>query len=203
MPKRSTYPENPNRYKYYVGCILAVALGMILGLGWRRSHLPEPAPVPQRFDLTEVNGISTHQELVMVYVGATGCEASNRPEMEDHLATIRAGLAKHAAAIDSRFVAVGIALNWDVAEGLAHLSASGHFDEVNAGQNALNSGALRYIWDTHPGPAATPQVMLLHRTLSVNSAGVTSIEEDLLVRRVGLAEIGTWVARGLPTPITE
>lgn len=182
---------------------LAVAVGVGLGLGWSRLYSPEPAPAVQTIDFTEVDGISIHKELVLVYVGAASCASSNRPEIEDYLAAIRAGWEGRAAALDSRFVSVGVALDWNVAEGLAHLSASGHFDEVNAGQNALSSGALRYIWDAHPGPAATPQVLLLNRTLSVNGAGVTAIEEDLLVRRVGVAEIGTWLARGMPTPLTR
>ena len=53
------------------------------------------------------------------------------------------------------------------------------------------------------GPAATPQVLLLVRNLRVNRAGEPTIEENLLVGRVGLTETETWLARGMPTPLIQ
>ena len=143
---------------------------MGLGLGWSWSNYAEPTPATGGIDFSEVSGVSTHKELVLVYVGASACAASSRREMQEVLVKVRAGLGERASALGLRFVSVGVALDWNVREGLAHLSAAGPFDEVNAGQHALNAGALRYI---------------------------------VIVRRVGLTETETWLARGMPTPLIQ
>jgi hypothetical protein len=66
-------------------------------------------------------GTIAFEELLMVYVGAASCSWSNVPEMQQMLRDVKSSLISQARANGWRFHAVGIAIDWDVEAGLAHL----------------------------------------------------------------------------------
>jgi hypothetical protein len=85
---------------------------------------------------------------------------------------------------------------------LAHLDKIGSFDEVSAGQGVLNLAAAHFISRDHRGMAATPQLIVVERTVRAEAGGVdpTSVREQVLVRKVGVAEISNWLAANAPLP---
>lgn len=71
------------------------------------------------------------------------------------------------------------------------------------GRSWLNEGMLKYVWDELPGKAATPQILIVDRSVKVRSAenpvyGLHS--ERLVVRKVGMKEIRQWYELGTPLP---
>ncbi len=95
---------------------------------------------------------------------------------------------------------IGIAKDSVAEQGIRHLRRFGRFDEIMAGRGWRNAGVLRYIYDDFPGPAATPQVLVLRRTLANNVGQWEVLKEEVLVRKVGLMEIRNWVNRGATIP---
>jgi hypothetical protein len=98
----------------------------------------------------------------------------------------------------------GIGLDTDAAVSVAHLARLGHFDEIAAGGEWLNSAALRYHWGDLAGPAGTPQILVLGRTVVSQRLGNTELpeitSETMLARKLGLTEILIWIQAGAPLP---
>ncbi len=68
----------------------------------------------------------------------------------------------------------------------------GPFDEVMSGRSWANTGVLKYVFEDLPGPAATPQVVLVERMLNARDRSYSVAEERVLARAVGLEEIKRW-----------
>ncbi|MFL5383490.1 MAG: hypothetical protein ACJ8GN_13305 [Longimicrobiaceae bacterium] len=164
-------------------------------LRWR----PDPGAAPP-----PTGNIMEGPELAMIFIGASTCRASNHeglPAAVEQLARTLRGKAKRAG---RSFTTVGVARDWDVDAGLAHLRKFGRFDEVISGRNWLNSGLLHYVWEDIPGEAATPQVVVVDRRLvdrhSSAAEGGMVQDERLVARLVGWKEIRQWAERGAPLP---
>ncbi len=146
------------------------------------------------------------RELAFVYIGSSGCAASNRPFLPETVKQLKLLIEEQARNRGRSFVAIGVARDWDVEAGLEHLEKFGPFDQVMAGRNWLNIGALKYIWEDVPGIAATPQVVVLDRRIETpegRGAGYAIQDAHLLVRKVGTREIRRWLKRGAPLPPLE
>lgn len=142
------------------------------------------------------------RELAMVFIGSSRCAASNRESLPPAVERLKLLLRDRAAQSGRSFTTLGVARDWDVEAGLAHLRRFGRFDEVSAGRNWLNGGVLHYVWDDLPGQAATPQVVVVERRLvdrrtSEAADGVVQ-DERLVTRLVGWKEIERWARRGAP-----
>lgn len=138
------------------------------------------------------------EQLVMVYFGMSSCSWSNAKGLPEAIEEVRRALREKARKKGWSFVAVGVALDWSVEEGLGHLRKLGHFDEVSVGSNWTNSMAIRYLWEDFPGPAATPQVVVLKRTVGMREGGTGGVayfvdKERVLTRKLGTVEIEQWV----------
>jgi hypothetical protein len=144
------------------------------------------------------------QELAFVFIGASRCRPSNHESLPAAVEQAKLLLHDRAARSGRSFTALGIARDWRVDAGLAHLARFGRFDEVVAGRNWLNLGLLRYVWEDVPGEAATPQVLVLDRRLvdrnSAEAAEGVVQDERLVARLLGWDEIERWVERGAPLP---
>jgi hypothetical protein len=103
------------------------------------------------------------------------------------------------------FATLGISADWDVNAGIAHLSAIAHFDEVMIGRSWQNAGVLKYVYQGFPGRPATPQLLIVHRTIGDTTdlsgyAPYMVSNESLLSRKIGLYEIEHWLNQGAPLP---
>lgn len=144
-------------------------------------------------------------ELVVVYMGSANCAWSNRDSVSLAVREIKSVLADRAEERGHAFASLGVALDWSVEEGLDHLEEFGHFDEVAAGRNWLNHAAIDYLWKDVPGRAATPQVLVLKRSIrgpDDRSPGrrYDVGDPELVVRKVGYDEITGWLAADVALP---
>jgi len=137
-------------------------------------------------------------ELMFVFVGSSSCPWSNRPELRTLVRTARLAVRDKAIAEDVGFAAVGIAGDAVASNGIAYLAGFGEFDEVMAGRGWLNGGVLRYIYGDLPGPAATPQIVVVERRVVVARGQRSVADERVVARQAGLAEIRRWVDIGMP-----
>lgn len=141
------------------------------------------------------------RELSLVYIGSSGCRWSNLPELR---AAVRASIEliqAHGASTGHHVSEVGVARDLDVRAGLQHLDAVADFDEVVAGRGWMNTGLLRYVYDRYSGIAATPQVLVVLRSVTLEPRRMIEAE-TLVARKVGAREIMDWVNAGAPLPST-
>jgi hypothetical protein len=145
----------------------------------------------------EASGVQQDKEIVLVYIGSSTCGPSNSVDMRSQITVVRQILQEEAAKRGVRVRSVGIAKDIAVKAGLAHLRKMGPFDEVLTGRGWLNVGLERYVRSVMPGAAATPQLIVTVRKLSIVEGQSGSIlDETVLTRKVGLEEIRTWVDAG-------
>lgn len=135
------------------------------------------------------------EELVLVFIGASFCNAQNTPGFPEVVETAKRRLKERAQANGMSFRVVGVALDWRAADGLAFLARFGEFDEVASGSNWISDGATKYIWRDMPGDADVPQMLVLRRAVETGQA--IRLGEDRFVKRIrGTTDIKNWVAAG-------
>ncbi len=145
----------------------------------------------------------TGNQLVMVYFGSSNCARSNGKQLQKDVENIKLGLEEKAVRDGWSFMAVGVAVEWSVPDGIDYLRKFGEFDQVSAGYSWANSLAMKYFWTDIPGIAATPQILVLSRSLTVPERGEIgsfySVEgERIAARKVGTEEMRQWIENGLP-----
>jgi hypothetical protein len=144
------------------------------------------------------------EQLFLVYVAQSTCPWCKRKETASAIRSAVESLRQRADSVGIAFHSVGVAVEGAAQAGVTYLAGVADFDEVLSGGRWVNVGALRYVWDTHQGIGAVPQVIVGVRSLvtpeSTGSTlfGVTS--EDILVRKIGMFEIQRWLAAGMPMP---
>jgi hypothetical protein len=140
------------------------------------------------------------EELLLVFIGASTCLASNDSRLPRWVEGAKASVAAKAEAAGLGFATAAIGLDRDATVGTRFLRKFGRFDEVSSGRAWVNMGAARYLFETLPGAAATPTVLVSQRTILRDSDSVTIADERLLLRKVGLVEIGDWIGSGAVLP---
>ncbi len=142
-------------------------------------------------------------EIVLVYIGSSGCTWSNAPQLPGLVRGLKQDLLDRARTEGRIFAALGIARDIVVADGIAHLEEFGPFDEVMAGRSWANTGIQKYFYGDLPGGfGATPQIMVVSRTLFYENGHISIKNEQVLARAVGLAEITEWTSKGAPLQVT-
>lgn len=141
------------------------------------------------------------EEIALVYVGSSTCAWSNAEELPAMVQGLKQALLARARQAGRGFSSIGIAQDALVSNGVEHLSRFGKFDEIVAGRGWANSGIQKYVYGDLPGPAGTPQVLVVERSLSYETGHVVVGGERVLARMVGLTEIAEWAAAGAPFAI--
>lgn len=193
--------------KHLVGAfiLLGVAAGLVLAVSGRLSTPRVILRWP--LGLTDTNGYRAKanqapgDELVLVYIGSSGCSWSNGPELPGIVSGLKTTLQDQAQNSGRAFAAVGIARDGIAATGISHLAKFGEFDEVMSGRGWANTGIQKYVYGDLPGEGATPQVLVVTRTLDYRLGHVSVVDERVLVRKVGIDEITDWVDAGAHVPL--
>lgn len=191
-----------NRYQYIFG-VLVFGLTFVWGYS---GALPTPEisvewKTSDRDAYTPSYSAQSGPELAFVYIGSSGCAFSNRSELPSMIKQLKRRAKKEAESSGRSFAAIGVAKDWVIEDGIDHLDKFGRFDEVMTGRNWLNVGALKYMWDNLPGAPATPQVVVVDRTVEgADASGYGIRDEELVVRKVGTKEIRRWLEQGAPMP---
>ncbi|HET8701528.1 MAG TPA: hypothetical protein VFL97_07675 [Nitrococcus sp.] len=138
----------------------------------------------------------------MIYFGALHCAWSNQPHADRLLESIKLRLSDVALNRGWTFEAVGVALDWNPDDGIAHLRSLGKFDEIATGYNWANGFAIQYFGDRLPGPKATPQILVVRRTLVVpdfvHTFNFKTAHESIVARANGVVAIRRWMRAGMP-----
>ncbi len=136
---------------------------------------------------------NTANERLLIYIGSASCGPSNDKDMPAMVATVRDRVRESAVRDGRRFVTVGIAKDGDVSAGLEHLAKIGPFDEIMSGRSWANIGVMKYVFSDLRGPAATPQVLVVDRSLNNQGVFIEVQQEAVRLRRVGLQELRDWI----------
>ncbi len=142
-------------------------------------------------------------ELALIFIGSSGCVASNNSALPEMVETIKLMLETKAVKRGRAFTTVGIAKDWVANAGTNHLAKFGMFDEIMAGRSWINKGVMEYIWTDFPGVPSTPQVVVVDQFVVVPSNSGERFQilgQEVIARKVGLVEIKEWLELGLPLP---
>ena len=140
--------------------------------------------------------LHTGDEIVAVFIGSSTCGATRRSGLPAAWDSLAKELASQATARGESFTTVGVAVDWDPVVGIKFLTGFSRFDEVSAGNNWLNMGAVQYIWRGVPGLPSIPQVLVIERHVTEGTTTMDVGSDHLLARRVGWKEIMDWTQRG-------
>ena len=182
---------------FAVGSVAGVALATAGLMPTVDIEVAVPAREAQEYRPGSVATTGAEDEIVLVYLGSSSCGWSNLPEVARAVKDAKILVAGYARNAGMRFTALGIALDADASRGWSHLRKAGLFDEVAAGMGWANSGADKYVFGTLAGPASTPQLLVVQRSLSTGPGGRPKAEsERVLVRKTGSNAIVSWVSEG-------
>lgn len=179
---------------------VALALGMVLGA---MGAIPVPivnvswkVPALQKQAYTPEARRDSGEELLFIVIGSSGCRWSNKPELARLVRRARDVVRSEAMSRDAGFATLGVAQDNVPQLGIEHLEKFGRFDELSVGRGWRNSGLLKYVYEEFPGPAATPQVLVVARDLIGEGGQWEVANERVLVRLTGVAEIAAWLQGG-------
>ena len=194
------------RRNWTLSLITGVAVGFVLGLlGF--IPIPEVAvdwrlPARAASEYAPALSVNAGEEVAFVFVGSSNCGWSNVRELPNMVKGLKLELRKRAENLGMSFAAVGIARDIIATNGIRHLEKFGDFDEVMSGRGWANIGVLKYVYgDQLSGPAATPQVLVVERSLDDTAGHIALTAERVVARKTGLDEITQWVQSGAPTPL--
>ena len=162
-----------------------IAVSAVRGVG-PSSGKPDP------FTTTSPKRIGSGREIVAVFIGGSICGASTSEGLDRHLREAQQSVARRAVEIGARFTTIGVALDWSVRDGYEYLSRFGGFDEIMAGHQWLNTGAIQYIWRDPGGRPMLPQVVILDREVDADARVIRITGERVLARMLGTVEIRQW-----------
>jgi len=113
---------------------------------------------------------------------------------------MNSSLASQSSRAGVAFVSVGVATDWEPDSGYAYLKSLSNFNEFIVGRNWFNLGAAHYVWADSASKPVEPQVILLERSTTMDSAGVRISRDRVLARYLGADAIVSWVKQGAPRP---
>ena len=140
-------------------------------------------------------------ELAFIYIGSSTCRAANNEDLPDKIEALKLLIQQKASLSGRSFAAIGISVDLAVEQGIEHLEKFGRFDEVMTGRGWVNEGLMKYVWEDLPGRGATPQVVVVDRTVEHNGPGENAIHDEVVVtRKIGPEELQQWLANNAPIP---
>lgn len=152
-----------------------------------------------------VAAVEVGAQVVFVYVGSSRCGPSNSPELPSAIHSAMDAVRSEAKRRGLGFASIGVAKEASANAGIAHLAKMAAFDEVAAGQSELNQASQHFLSRDHRGLEATPQIILVHRTvkeLPFGGIDTATVEEVVLSRKLGVPEIRSWAEAGAVIPLT-
>lgn len=130
-----------------------------------------------------------------VFVGASTCGASRSPALPRDVKAALSLLRDSARVAGVPFSTVGVALDWVPAEGIDWLRRVADFDEIIAGKNWANLGAIDYLWRDSLTVPAMPQLIVVTRTIRADSARILASSPLTVLRLLGAGSIHDWVEK--------
>lgn len=141
--------------------------------------------------------VSPGRELVLVFVGASGCKPSNAPGMSQAVEQAKVAVAAQARARGLRFAAIGVAEDIRPDSGLAFLGRNGRFDELVVGRAYLNAASSVHTAGRPQNGGGTPQVLVFERDVTFPTASTIRLSAPVYrLELVGSEAILDWAKAG-------
>lgn len=193
--------------------MLASIIASYLGVTILRhgSSLLSAEKVTKEDDAPPVNPFASANgtHLIAFVVTASDCSWSTQPSAMQAISSIREKLlAKHGGSY-AKISVIGVLVDSNIEAGLKFVSklSDGNpeqvFDQVSVGGSWLNEQIVRFVWREHAFRAASPQVLLIERSVNTesylsNQTIAVDGSDRLLANPVGSEEIVGWIIQGLP-----
>ena len=145
-----------------------------------------------QFDYRPTKRIQLGPEIMLLYIGDSTCPESTKEDLPAILDQIQKQVREYAIHNGWAYVSYGISIDWNVEDGVRHLSKAGSFDQISTGRKWANESVMVYIWAKSYGPPATPQIVVVGRSIDHAFAETTGFGikgEEFLLRRVGSVAI--------------
>lgn len=136
------------------------------------------------------------EELVLAFISSTWCVGNRAPGLHEAIEEAKLTMADRASVEGIRFRAVGVALDWPTADGIAYLNEFGEFDELVVGSNWFNLGVEELIWEDEETSASIPQVIIFRREVKASPTPSFG-QREVLKRVTGGDAIVAWIEAGL------
>ena len=161
------------------GAVRAIVVVLAAVAGYLTMQVARPGGESVERTLISPTG---GEEVVLVLLVSPDCMASNSPDLPTAWAKI---VTKVAEALPAQvgLRRVGVALSRSVTAGGDFLEHFGQFDELLVGGRMSGIGSLYLIHESHRGPAAVPQIVVMTRSTGVAGSGRIAIGKPAIVAR--------------------
>ena len=180
--------------------VAAAVCGVVMGT---LGLLPRPI-VRWSIPLAEANAfisdarLDAGEELMLVVVGSSTCRWSSTDDFVELVAEVRTAIRQVADQNGTALAIMGVSLDERPDDGVKYLGRFGGMDEMSVGRGWRNTAIGKYIFGSFPGRAATPQLLVIARTLTQHGGQWGFANERVLARKIGLLETRNWLAGGAP-----
>lgn len=180
--------------------LVAVVIATAALWFWRsQASVPDEATDTSRAVPRIATTMAGGTELVIIVIGTSDCPGCVWEPFQESIKTLRDSVRHRATARGWSVTTIGVAMDYNVMNGLRFIDGLGEVDEISVGNNWINSLLLRYLWIDNPGPPIIPQVIILKRTIEMsNESGPSSLTETVLHRQIRGQGIADWVTAGAP-----
>ena len=162
------------------------------------QSVPLPVPSAASGEYSPKYDLPIGRQIVVVYIGQTGCGASRDPELKKAVRRMKPMVARQADSLKRPLSLSGVALDWAVDSGVAYLHGLGAWNEIAVGNNWGNVAAVGYIWRGADALPAIPQVLIYERVVTQTKHGISFGPEHRISQYVSADEIIRWVHDGAP-----
>lgn len=174
--------------------------------GRARALLSAPVGGPAVRPASQVRFSTTRDEVTLVLLTKSTCPWSSKQVVVDAVRLVKDSLSSRLSRRGIVFTTLGVSMDFETDDGIRHLRRFGAFDEVAVGRGWLNSVARPYFTGSAAGPAATPQLLVLHRRMApplLEDGGliIETTPDEILGRYVGVQEILRWIRNDIPVPL--
>ena len=147
-----------NKYKFVITVIFLIILSSILILNDVFTNEKYSSNPTKTYAIEK-------EEFVLVYIGSSTCPFCQKPALKEVYKSLKNRLEFISDSLGYSFKTIGTSVDFDIKEGVSHLSSIDDFDEISTGSGYNNLIIKKYLWD-HEIPLrkiGTPQVLVLKR----------------------------------------
>ncbi len=184
---------------------------LLVGLVAFTNEQDHGNPVPARPTTNPPSApfASAHgRHLLAVTIIASDCGWSSHPSTMKAIGSVRRRLTAEHGERYAKVSVVGVVLDEDLETGMRFLrdiagtELENAFDQLVMGGSWLNEQLMQLVWRNPAIEAATPQLILVERTVDTSayeSIGVIGAGEDIIVGNIiGAGEIEEWIEQQVP-----
>jgi hypothetical protein len=182
-------------------CLIAAMGGAVAARAGARALSTRTRPsenlTPILKDSTPVTNIGEFA----IFLGDVECAACKTPGLPHRVQTLLDSLRKEAAIRKHTFSSIGIVLNGPLKPALNWLDQFGPFDEVSLGDQWLNMGVVKYVWNYPSGLPSIPQVLLFEHSVTTAQHSIDVGSDSLIYRWLGVRGIAPDIVRAMQPPL--